>query len=102
MLLLVACAGCPECFAPPAFLDSRRVSREEACSRIEAALRKKCDPALVFNCEAYFPAAGGCDGEQRESDVERCEKLIDRARECDEALNTVCGVNCDESPLPGR
>ncbi|MEW5855755.1 MAG: hypothetical protein AB2A00_43675 [Myxococcota bacterium] len=100
--LLLLLSGCAECTRPPAVADQRTVSRDEACARYEAALRRKCDnPALRFDCDAYLSRPGqDCEVAQREWDVERCEERIDRARTCDEALDTVCGTTCETEWLP--
>src|SRR5689334_12199142 len=91
--------GVASCGAPPAILDQRRVSQDEACARLEAAVRRKCGPQTAFDCGAYYSQTGDdCGGSQRESDVARCERLIDRSRTCDEALDTTCGMTCPAPP----
>lgn len=103
VLALLLVSACEECLAPPAFTDRRRVSRDEACARIEAKLREKCGSGLEFDCATYFTQDGReCTGDQRATDVERCERMIDRSRDCDEALNQTCGVDCDEGPIPNQ
>lgn len=97
---LLLCCGCEECLAPPAFTDQRRVNRDEACARYERALREKCGETLHFDCDAYLGAS--CSEDQRATDVERCERLIDRARTCQEALDQTCGTDCSDSPIPGQ
>jgi hypothetical protein len=93
VLLLAACGN------PPAFLDNRRVEQDEACSRLEAAVRRKCPPDTAFNCSAYYQQGSqDCGGPQRETDVARCEDRVDRARTCDEALDTTCGMACPAEP----
>ena len=92
-----------ECGTPPAFFNQRTISEEEACQRVAAALRRKCGDGLNFDCKAWLNQQGqDCGGPQRESDVARCEELVSRARTCEEAQDTTCGMTCPASPLvPG-
>lgn len=103
VLLLCPLLLAAECGATPAFLDRRTVSEDEACSRVEAALRRKCGSNLNFDCQAWLQQQGqDCSGPQRESDVARCEELVSRARTCEEAQDTTCGMTCPPAPLvPG-
>lgn len=91
--------GCGVDDAPPAVTDGRTVSHQQACDRYAAALRRKCGPTVQFDCEAYMEQDGqACTGPQRETDVARCERALDNARSCDEALDTTCGTTCPSLP----
>jgi len=67
--------------------------------RLERALRERCDDDdLAFSCQDWL--GPGCDADQRESDVRRCERRVACARDCNEALSTTCGTTCDDPPPP--
>lgn len=91
---LIDCSGMLDA---PAAANQHRVDRDEACARYQEALQHKCDDTLVFNCESYFPE--GCTQPQRESDVMRCERRIECARNCGEAMDLTCGTTCSNGPL---
>jgi hypothetical protein len=89
---------CESFLEPPGFADRRTVGRDEACARLDAALRERCPPDHAFSCGDYYPA--DCSGAQRETDVARCEQRVACSRTCDEALEQTCGMTCEQAPPP--